>query len=137
MKKHWAAKYIGRAWDKGGCWLLLQDVFRERHGVDMPDVKLGDFGDAENVAALKQAAARSGWRRVKGDPQAEDILQMIDLDGSRHVGYVIETSQGLRFLHAHGHMTAHGPVGSVVIQPLKDLPTLGFTDMECWRKAGP
>lgn len=101
----------------------------------MPDVKLGELGEAENVAALKLAAERSGWKRVEGKPQAEDILQMLDIAGSRHVAYMISTIRGLRVLHSDGHMTDHGPVGSTVCVTLDELLAGGYRDLELWRRA--
>lgn len=134
MLTHWAIKYIGRPWKPGGCWLLLQDIFRERHAVAMPDVHLGELGEVENVAAIKQAAQSSGWRRAEGEPQADDIVLMADVLGARHVGYMIDTLRGLRLLHADGHMTDHGPVGSVVCVSLHEATAEGYGQFELWRK---
>lgn len=131
---HWAWKYIGRPWKPGGCWLLVQEVFRERHGVQMPDVKLGDLGDVENVAAIKVAAQRSGWRRVEGKPQPDDLVLMMGVDGSRHIGYMIDTLRGLRLLHADGHMTERGPVGSTTCVTLEEATAGGYGRFELWRK---
>lgn len=131
--KHWATKYIGRPWVPGGCWLLLQEVIRERDAIEMPDVQLGDLGDAANVAAIKLAAERTGRRRVEGAPQEGDIVLMQGVDGSRHVGYMISTIRGLLLLHSDGHMTARGPTGSTVAVPLKDAMADGYGEIEIWR----
>ncbi len=134
--KHWATKYIGQPWRPGGCWLLLQQVFKERHGVDMPDVQLGDFGAIENVSAIRKAAQRSGWKRVDGEPEADDIVLMMRVvDRDRHVGYMIKTIRGLRLLHCDGHMTERGPSGSTVAVPLKEAMADGYSEIELWRKA--
>lgn len=139
--KHWAAPLIGKPWAPGAdgpdafsCWGLVRFVFKHRHGIDIPEIKLGDFGEAENVAALKRAATASGWKPVDDEPKVDDIVIMKGAEG-RHVGVMIDTIRGLRLLHAKGHMGAKGPVGSVVSQLLKDVRESGYYDLETWRRA--
>lgn len=125
---HWAAKYIGRPWQPGGCWLLVQEVFRERFGVEMPDVFKG-------ASALRSAARVSGWRPANGEAQENDIVVMAGIDGQTHVGVMVRSAKGLRLLHADGHLTPKGPVGSVVAVPLKEAAADGYGNFEIWRRA--
>lgn len=139
--KHWATPLIGKPWapdgegpDRFSCWGLVRWVFRERWGIDMPAIRVGDFTEGENVAAIKQAAQTSGWRPAEGDAAPEDIVLMRGADG-RHVGVMIETRRGPVLLHSYGHMTVRGPVGSVIAQPLRDAVAQGYCDLEAWRRA--
>lgn len=140
--KHWAAPLIGLPWEPGAqgpnafdCWGLVRHVFRIRYGIDMPQVQVGDFAEGDNVAALKRAAAVSGWKRIEaGAPQDGDVVLMQGPVG-RHVGVMIASIRGLRLLHADGHMTARGPVGSVVAVPLDDAKAGGYGQVEIWRLA--
>src|SRR6185369_1666488 len=134
MKKHWAAGLIGRPWTPDeNCWWLVRHVFRTRYGVEMPDIVVREFGEAENVAAIKRAASASGWRPADGEPRDGDVVLMRgSLLGKRHVGVMIDTSQGLRLLHSDGFMTARGPVGSVAAQPLRDVLASGYGEVELW-----
>lgn len=130
---HWAAKYIGLAWSpERNCWWLVRQVFRDRYGIEMPELGVGDIRVADNVASIKQAAEVSGWRRAEGDPQDGDILLGRDFLGKRHVGVMIETRGKLRFLHNDGYTTEKGCTGSVLCQPLADVT--GFTEIEIWRR---
>lgn len=137
--RHWASGLIGLPWARGAqgpdafdCWGLVRHVFATRYGIEMPEVRGGDFGEGESVATLKRAAEISGWRPVDGEPRDGDIVLMRGIVG-RHVGVMIETSRGLRLLHADGHQTARGPVGSVVAVPLADAAANGYGGFELWR----
>jgi cell wall-associated NlpC family hydrolase len=139
MTKHWAYSLIGKPWAPGGtgpdsydCWNLVRHVFATRYSIDMPEVRGGDFGIIENVAALKHAAEVSGWRPADGEPRDGDIVLMVGPEG-RHVGVMIETAKGPRLLHADGHMGTKGPVGSVVAVPLADAIAGGYSEVELWR----
>lgn len=140
--KHWATHLIGLPWKPGAegprafdCWGLVRYVFRLRFGIEMPDVQRGDFVET-NAGAIFEAATVSGWRHVPdAEPEADDIILMRrEVDGKRHVGVMIASSQGLRLLHSDGHLTSRGPVGSVVSVPLKTATEDGYGDFEVWRK---
>lgn len=132
--EHWAAGLIGLPWVAGAqgphafnCWGLVRHVVRLRRGVEMPVVNVED-GSADNVAAIKQAAAAGGWRLIgEGAPQEGDIVLMRGIDG-RHVGYMIEANGRLELLHS---MEGVG----VVSQPLRDVAASGFQGFETWRRA--
>lgn len=131
--KHWAAKYIGTPWSpEKNCWWLVREVFRERWGVEMPSIGVGDLQAADNVAVIKEAASRSGWRPADGKPEDGDILLCRDITGKRHIGVMVQDGGRLLLLHNDGHMGSKGPVGSVVAQPLRDAE--GLSEVELWRR---
>ena len=133
-KKHWASALIGQPWTpEHDCWYLVRKVFAERYGIKLPPVRVGDLGDVQNVAAIKQASQDSGWRPQEGEPADGDIVLMRGMDGARHVGVLVDTEHGLRLLHSVGHMTARGPSGSVVAQRLRDVEH-EYTEIELWRR---
>jgi hypothetical protein len=101
----------------------------------MPDIGIGEIQMSDNVSVIKHAASASGWRPVEGEPQDGDILLCRDLIGKRHVGVMIEDRGRLLLLHNDGHITAKGPVGSVIAQTLRDARSGGITDIELWRRA--
>ena len=131
---HWAASLIGEPWtEEHNCWWLVRKVFAERYGIALPPVRVGDLGDVENVAKIKQASQDSGWRPLDEHPADGDIVLMRGMDGARHVGVLVEDGHGLRLLHSVGHMTARGPSGSVVAQRLRDVEH-EYTEIEVWRR---
>jgi hypothetical protein len=132
---HWAAKFIGIAWTPTQhCWWLIREACRDRWGIDMPDIGVGDIQMADNAASIKSAAEAGGWRRVDDPPSDGDILLCRDVIGKRHVGMVICSQARLRLLHSDGHMTDHGPVGAVVAPPLGEA-LRDLREVELWRRA--
>lgn len=133
---HWAADLIGKPYRKAACgpdafdcWGLVRYVFEHVHGIAMPHISVGqiDDGSADNVAAIKQAAAVSGWRPSDdGWPAEHDIVLMSGIDG-RHVGVMVRDNGPLMLLHSIE------PMG-VCVQPLGDLPRAGFTGFVFWRR---
>lgn len=133
---HWAAKYIGLRWSpEHNCWWLVREIFRDRHGIDMPELGIGELQVADNVAVIKQAASTSGWRRINDKPREDDVLLCRDVIGKRHVGWIVEAQGRIKLLHNDGHLTTRGPVGSVVAQVLDEAIADGLTEIEIWRRA--
>lgn len=140
MKPHWAAPLVGKPWSPNGqgpddfsCWGLVRWVFREQEGIAMPELQVG-VSEADNVAALAEAAHGSGWRPVFGEAAERDIVVMRDHRG-RHVGVMVGTAHGLRLLHSDGWQDEDGKChGSVIAQPLIDALRRGFRGVELWRK---
>jgi cell wall-associated NlpC family hydrolase len=127
--RHWAVSVIGKPWAPGAygpdsffCWGLVHYVMRTQCGVEMPD---GELGEALIRTAVK------GWERSENPVHIWDIVVMRGQQG-KHVGVVINTSRGLRILHADGCMTPSGPIGSVVSQPIWQLEN-GM--LEIWRRS--
>lgn len=132
--KHWAAEFIGIPWSpERNCWWLVREVFRVRYDVEMPHLGVGDLQAADKVADIKAAAEVVGFRPGDGPARDGDVLLCRDITGKRHVGVVIEWRGKVQLLHNDGHMSAHGPVGSVIRQPLAEATQL--TDLELWRRA--
>jgi len=71
---------------------------------------------------------------VEGDQVENDIVMMVGATG-RHVGYVVDVASRLLLLHCNGRMTERGPVGGVMLQPLRDVACDGYGQFEIWRRA--
>jgi hypothetical protein len=136
MAAHWAAHLIGEPWTPArNCWWLVRQFFALRCGLDMPQVVVGDTEDhaAENVAAIKHTASLSGWRRIEGEPQVDDVLVMTSPFHRRHVGVVIYADRALRLLHSDGHLGERGAVGCVVAPPIDEALRHVAGPVEIWR----
>ena len=128
--KAWAAKVVGKPYRAGAvgpdafdCIGLVRHYFRTQQGVELPDYTL--LGSS--VEDLLRFTRATGWRRAEGQPQEQDLLLMTGLEG-RHVGIVVETSEGLGLLHATGSEQR----GQVLWQPLDTL--FGYRNIEVWRR---
>lgn len=129
---HWAAPFIGLEWSpERNCWWLVREVFRVRWGIELPLLGVGDIQAADSVARIKAAAEAAGIRQADGPTQDGDVVLCRDIYGKRHVGTIIEWHGKLLLLHNAGYMSEHGPVGSVVRQPLNEAQ---LTDIELWRR---
>lgn len=133
---HWAADLIGKPYSKTpaapasfSCWTMVRYVFEHVHHISMPHVNVGQVedGSADNVAAIKRAAAVSGWRPVvDAQPAEHDIVLMDGIEG-RHVGVMVMADGHLRLLHCID------PQG-VCVQTLDDLRRVGFANIVFWRR---
>lgn len=118
---HWALPFIGARYLGGACgpaaydcWGLVRAAVACRHGVDLP-------------AHMRPGAARAlGWRPVHGPVADGDVLLMRAPGGQRHVGLALQAGRVLALLHA---VQQRG----VCLQPLADLPPLGYADLQAWR----
>lgn len=124
----WAASLVGRPYEPGAdgpesfdCVGLVRYYFRHRHGLELPDYHLLD------AEGLQQFVRATRWRRAEGPPRVDDVLTMTNPSG-RHVGVMVQTSEGPALLHAVG---TRG-VGQVVCQPLNTL--FGYREIEIWRQ---
>lgn len=134
---HWAAELIGLPYRRGAhgphefdCWGLVRHVFAQIHGIAMPVIEVGPLAadTPANVAAIKHAAAVSGWAPSGATTPAEhDIVLMNGIDG-RHVGVMVAANGTLALLHC---LEGAG----VCVQPLADLARSGFTGFVFWRRA--
>lgn len=138
-RMHWAAALIGKPWRSGACgpdafdcWNLVRFVYRTRLGIDLPEVRAGD----DDHAALIFAAVEVTGCRPSLTPLEEmDIVMMRNKRGSRHCGVAVRANGRIGLLHADGHESESGPVGSVVWQSLADATSGGYHDHECWRRS--
>lgn len=134
---HWATDLIGRPYRRGAhgpdafdCWGLVRHVFAQIHGIEMPVIEVGQLDDAtpDNVAAIKRAAAVSGWKPSDdAQPRENDIVLMNGIDG-RHVGVIVAANGALLLLHCMEQV-------GVCVQPLADLQRMGFHGFVFWRRA--
>lgn len=124
---HWAAALIGKPW---------RSAARGPQAFDC--LGLGDWCCRhhfdEPLPSLESVHA-SRWSRAVDAPRENDVLLMRNKFGQRHVGWVTRANGRLGVLHADGHETEKGPVGSVVFQTLADATSGGYHDFECWRRA--
>ncbi len=130
---HWATNLIGKPYRRGAhgpdefdCWNLVRWVFKHQHGIDMPVIAVDD-NSADNVAAIKRAAAVSGWQ-PSGDtePAEDDIVLMSNVHG-RHVGVMVQANGAMLLLHCIERI-------GVCAQPLADLQRTGFHGFTFWRR---
>lgn len=125
---HWAHQLVGTPWsEQFDCWALVRRVFREQHGIALPE-------HAAGVLSLSEAAHASGWRPADAPPRAGDVVLMRTMQKRRHVGVLVEVNRKTMVLHNDGRMTKHGPIGQVVLSSLSDLVEQGCNDFEFWRK---
>ena len=131
---HWARDVIGRPWSPGGegpetfsCWGLVRYAFRLKHGIELPQVTLGEPPRAVHWRGLREAARTTGWRPVLTyRPEQDDVLLMWS-HSLTHVGLVERANGGLGVLHCHH---ARG----VVFDPL--VAAVAGMGYEVWRRAG-
>lgn len=135
---HWAARYINKPWRAGAkgprefsCWGLTQTCCMVRLKVKMPDIATDT--DENQFSAIFDAVREGGWKIVDGAPREDDVVLMRNHDGRRHCGYMVRNGRRLGVLHADGHDTPRGPVGSVIFQSLEEATAGGYSDHEFWR----
>lgn len=120
---HWALPFIGARYLPGAtgpaafdCWGLVCAAVALRHGVQLP-------------GQMRPGAARTlGWRPVHGPVADGDVVTMRAPGGQRHVGLAVQPGRVLSLLHA---IRQRG----VCLQPLADLPPLGYASLQAWRPA--
>lgn len=130
--KHWAHHYIGLDYvEVGRCWGLVQMLCRDRLGIEMPTLGIGT--DRDQAVAIRHAAVLHGWHHVSvhPTPHADDIAVMLDGDGERHAGFVVEADGAIGLLHAQGSMLKGG---SVTFDPWHELREYGYHSFEYWRR---
>lgn len=121
----WAAKLVGLDYfEVGMCWGLVQICCRERFGHEMPY--------PYDEQSIRAAARRGGWRCVPIGPRIDDIVVMMAPDGSRHVGFAVDSGSSVAILHARGTPLRGG---AVACDPLPELSALGYRQFEFWRHA--
>lgn len=125
---HWAEELIGRPWQAGGrgaqafdCWGLVRFCWRERFGIEAPEIPV-DAADLRRVLdAFRDHPERLRWRLV-AKPSEGDAVLMRQSRHPVHVGLWLDVDGG-GVLHA-----ARG-IG-VVFQNPRDL------DLQGWRIEG-
>lgn len=124
---HWAFNMIGLSYAEcGGCWGMVQRVFAEQLGVQMPAIGVGS--EEQQHAAIKTASQASGWKPAEGDARQWDIMLMRAPDGRRHVGVVVHANGELGLLHCREAL-------GVEWTPLWQLSQAGYMHPELWRRA--
>lgn len=128
---HWARPLIGlpyvpgaRGPDAFDCIGLVRYCFEHHRGIELPAYALGESTPRELLRFVKA----TGWRRTQlAEAKDWDIMTMDNFAG-RHIGVVVESSEGLGLLHAEGNASS----GSVRWQPLNTL--FAYTHKELWRQ---
>lgn len=99
------------------CWALVRVACQRLHGAAPPLL-------AGPVTPVVRGAVAQGWRQADA-PAHGDILVMRTAQRDRHTGLVLNVRHRLQLLHA--------VEGGSVLQPLDDLPLLGFSHLQAWR----
>lgn len=125
---HWATELIGEPWTpQRNCWWLVRHVFKSQLGIDMPIVDVQQVDSPENVAAIKAASTRSGWRPAGDSPPREwDIVLMRGPLG-RHVGVMVAANGKLGLLHS---IEGDG----VCWHTMDEARRMGYGHFEAWRR---
>jgi hypothetical protein len=123
---HWAAAYVGRPWDgqHNHCWAFCRLVWRERFGLDVPEMPI-DGADPRLIRrAFAGAPERGRWQRVDTPTEGDAVLMA---QGARacHVGIWIDPGA---VLHA-----VAGP--GAVCTPRARLRDMGYRIVGHYRRA--
>jgi cell wall-associated NlpC family hydrolase len=102
---HWAAKYVGMKHVPGGrgpeavdCWGLLRMAYRDRFGIELPELPGVTVGSLYQSVAVVQREFPS-WEEV-GEPFDGAAVAMSQRKAIHHVGIYVQTPQdGGRILH--------------------------------------
>lgn len=137
---HWSAPYVGRAWSaQFTCWELVRAVQREMFGHELPAVAIGVPDDARKQAIFG-LLTHPGWVAVPtispaGDALDGDVLLMRGADGP-HVGVAVRrTAHPAEVLHCIGGLHEGRAWGSVRLDLIESLGTLGYGHLKLWRAA--
>lgn len=127
---HWATKYIGKPYllaaegpDAYDCWGLARAIFKERLGLDMPQITVRE---TTNNAAMVTIAKQQKWGPVQDVPKCCDALVMRSKAG-HHIAVAIGTAKGIRFIHSDTL------AGVEIIPTLADFAQRGYSHIEVWR----
>ena len=90
---HWTERYLGQAYEPGGCLLLFLQVQRERFGRDIDPVAIpGEL--RERILAFCAAPEKAGWAKVP-KPIDGDAVLMSYHNRPHHIGvYVADVAHG-------------------------------------------
>lgn len=129
---HWARDVVGKPWSPGGCgpdsfscWGLVRYAFQVKFGIELPMITSGEDATHVDQAALKAAAASSGWRPTSHYlPAADDVVVMLS-NTRTHVGIVERANFRTGVLHCSHER-------GVVFEPFRDA-TFGMT-YTLWRR---
>ena len=125
---HWAEDLIGRPWVAGGrgpdvfdCWGLARWCWRERFGIEVPEIPVDAANLRAVLAGFRDHPERQRWRRVERAPEQPREGDAVLMRQSRHpvhVGIWLNVDGG-------GVLHAARDIG-VVFQPPVDLTAHGW-----------
>lgn len=121
---HWAQAYIGLPHDEAEnhCWAFCRRVWRERFGLEVPDMPM-PAGDARAVRrAFEGHAERAAWLPT-APPQEGDAVLMAMGRWPCHVGIWLRLGGVL-----------HSVAGGSVFTPRARLSDLGYRVAGCYRR---
>lgn len=111
--EQWAAPLVGRTFHHGvlDCYTLLQDYYRRRLNITLPDFERDDEWwarpeGAPNSDLYATQFEQAGFVRVQGPPQVHDVL-MMQVAARRWNHAAIYTSDDRILHHLHGHVSCH------------------------------
>lgn len=115
----WWSKYVGITFGVHTCWSLIQEIYRDRHGIVLPlhgelsaryvaaseVMRTGSASATRMIAAKKAVAdaievgeADESWRPVT-IPAEYDVVLMSVIAGRRRIGHVGIAVSAKRMLH--------------------------------------
>lgn len=128
---HWARDVVGRPWAPGAagpdafcCWGLVRFAFHVKHGLELPELTVGEPPSDLDRRKLAGIARSTGWRPAGAPVQQDDVILMWS-NSRTHVGIVERANGGIGVLHCDH---ARG----VVFEPL-DQATRGMR-FDVWRR---
>lgn len=125
---HWAMPLIGKRWESGAqgpdtfdCWGLVCWVQRERRGIHLATVDVGQVQTKEQLQGLYDLIRRSNWKALpEGTPEKEFDIVVTHSPQGPHVGVVIDVDRQLRVLHAVGNEHVGGSVMHSQMRELRE-----------------
>lgn len=131
--EHFANKFIDLPWVQGArgpdafdCWGLLIWLYRERHGVELPDVPGADLKTFWRLIN-REIQAPTVWQRV-AIPREGYAVAMGGTEMFHHVGYYIEADGGM-VLHAAN-------MKNIVAQSIRGIKASGMQRIQFFRHHG-
>jgi len=131
MDNDWVYRYLGKPWMPGAkgpdafsCWGLVQAVYLERFGIDLPDFAPADWQNLRDFAKVfsEEQESRDNWIEVK-TLRPLDVILLGRSSFPVHCGLWVTPD---RVLHSLQPFTVAGSGGGVVLQPVKSFGAHGW-----------
>lgn len=129
---HWAADYIGIAWEYGAtgpfaydCWNFVRMVQERHYGVHLPEVAYDPDNWRNATEEMLHHPEHQNWEQVY-EPQDGDVVMMARNRLPLHIGLWINTGKSRGVLHCAE------PCGVVFNGPF-ELRSLGWGSLKFYR----
>ena len=133
-QQHWAFFLIGKPYAYGGegpdefnCWGLVRWVFRNVFSIEMPLIRVGLVGEAQEEE-IRSVTRLSGWRPTPDARPCDRAIVLMWRPSGRQSGLALVVNGGLFVLHAIEDV-------GVVLTPYAELWLFSFSRLTHWRKA--